>query len=46
MTTTTADLNFLGATARVLASSEDYGLVHMDMPAGEMPPLHVHRGED
>ena len=26
MTTTTADLNFLGATARVLASTEDYGL--------------------
>ena len=46
MTTTTADLNFLGATARVLASTEDYGLVHMDMPAGEMPPLHVHRDED
>src|SRR3954452_816154 len=46
MTTTTTDLNFLGATARVLASGEGYGLVHMDMPAGEMPPLHVHRDVD
>ena len=46
MTTATADLNFLGATARVLASGEDFGLVHMDMPPGEMPPLHVHRNED
>src|SRR4051794_37501272 len=45
-TTTTTDLNFLGATARVLASGEGYGLVHMDMPAGEMPPLHVHRDVD
>ena len=46
MTTSAADLNFLGATARVLASGEDYGLVQMDMPAGEMPPLHVHRDAD
>jgi quercetin dioxygenase-like cupin family protein len=46
MTTVTADLDFLGATARVLASGDSYGLVHMDMPAGEMPPLHVHRDED
>lgn len=44
--TATAHLNFLGATVRVLASGEDYGLVHMDMPAGEMPPLHVHRDVD
>jgi quercetin dioxygenase-like cupin family protein len=43
---TTTALIFLEATARVLASTEDYGLVHMDMPAGEMPPLHVHRDED
>ena len=41
-----AELNFLGATARILASGEALGLVHMDMPAGEMPPLHVHRNED
>jgi quercetin dioxygenase-like cupin family protein len=39
-------LNFLGATARILASGDSFGLVHMDMPAGEMPPLHVHRNED
>ena len=41
-----AELNFLGATARILASGEPLGLVHMDMPAGEMPPLHLHRNED
>jgi quercetin dioxygenase-like cupin family protein len=41
-----AELNFLGATARILASGEALGLVHMDMPAGEMPPLHLHRNED
>ena len=35
-------LNFLGATARILASGGGLGLVHMDKPAGEMPPLHVH----
>ena len=39
-------VNFLGATARVLASGGTLGLVHMDMPAGEMPPLHVHHNED
>jgi quercetin dioxygenase-like cupin family protein len=46
MTTATTDLDFLGATARVLASGEGYGLVHMDSPAGEMPPLHVHHDAD
>jgi quercetin dioxygenase-like cupin family protein len=40
------ELNFLGAKARILASGETLGLVHMDMPAGEMPPLHVHRNDD
>ena len=39
-------LSFLGATARILASADGLGLVHMDMPAGQMPPLHVHRNED
>jgi quercetin dioxygenase-like cupin family protein len=39
-------VDFLGATARILASGGGYGLVHMDMPAGDMPPLHVHRNED
>ena len=41
-----AELNFLGATARVLASADGLGLVHIDMPAGEMPPLHIHHNED
>ena len=44
--TQTRALNFLGATARVLATGGDLGLVHMDKPAGEVPPLHVHRNED
>ena len=39
-------IDFLGATARVLATGGSLGLVHMDMPAGEMPPRHVHHGED
>jgi quercetin dioxygenase-like cupin family protein len=48
MTTITkpAELNFLGATARILSSGGALGLVHMDQPAGDMPPLHVHRNED
>jgi quercetin dioxygenase-like cupin family protein len=41
-----AELNFLGATAHILASGGALGLVHMDKPAGDMPPLHVHRNED
>jgi len=45
-TTQTRALNFLGATARVLATGGSLGLVHMDKPAGEMPPLHVHHNED
>jgi quercetin dioxygenase-like cupin family protein len=48
MTTTTQSdtLDFLGAAARVLATGGALGLVHMDMPAGEMPPLHMHRNQD
>jgi quercetin dioxygenase-like cupin family protein len=48
MTTVTQPeaLDFLGATARVLATGGALGLVHMDKPAGDMPPLHVHRDED
>ena len=47
MTTITkpAELNFLGATARILSSGGALGPVHMDQPAGDMP-LHVHRNED
>ena len=39
-------IDFLGATARVLATGGSLGLVHMDMPAGQMPPVHVHHHED
>ena len=39
-------LDFLGATARVLATGGSLGLVHIDKPAGDMPPLHVHHNED
>ena len=48
MTTVTqpAAIDFLGATARVLATGGALGLVHMDKPAGDMPPLHVHHNED
>jgi quercetin dioxygenase-like cupin family protein len=48
MTTVTqpAPIDFLGATARVLAGGGSLGLVHMDKPAGDMPPLHVHHNED
>jgi mannose-6-phosphate isomerase-like protein (cupin superfamily) len=42
-TTTTDELNFLGARARILAE----GLVEMlEVPAGDMPPLHVHHASD
>ena len=48
MTTTTQPdtLDFLGSTARVLATGGALGLVHLDQPAGDMPPLHVHHHED
>jgi len=48
MTTTTRPdaIDFLGATAHVLATGGSLGLVHMDKPAGDMPPLHVHHNED
>ncbi len=48
MTTVTQPepVNFLGATARVLATGGALGLVYMDKPAGEMPPLHLHHNED
>jgi quercetin dioxygenase-like cupin family protein len=53
MTTTLAthDLHFLGSRCRVLADAAStggrYGLVDMiEIPAGDMPPLHVHRDHD
>jgi quercetin dioxygenase-like cupin family protein len=46
-TPTTADLDFLGCRARILAEGGDLGLVDMlEVPAGHMPPLHLHRNED
>jgi quercetin dioxygenase-like cupin family protein len=54
-TTTTshpaAELMFLGARCRILADTEStggaYGLVDMiEVPAGDMPPLHVHHTHD
>ena len=41
-----APVDFLGATVHVLATGGDLGLVHTEMPAGDMPPLHVHHNED
>jgi quercetin dioxygenase-like cupin family protein len=51
MTTTTASqapvVDFLGCRARVLATGGGLGLVDMiEVPAGHMPPLHLHRNED
>jgi quercetin dioxygenase-like cupin family protein len=45
------ELRFLGTRSRILASSEttgdSYGLVDMiEVPAGDMPPLHVHHTHD
>jgi quercetin dioxygenase-like cupin family protein len=45
MTTASAthELTFLGSRARILAE----GVVEMlEMPAGDIPPLHVHHSED
>lgn len=41
------ELDFLGCRARILASGEPLGLVDMvEVPAGHIPPLHVHRVGD
>ena len=45
------DLMFLGSRARILATGDEsdgrLGLVDMiEVPAGHMPPLHVHHRED
>jgi len=50
-TTTAPELLFLGARAQVLADAEStggrYGLVDMiEVPANDMPPLHVHHAHD
>ena len=49
--TAAAELVFLGARCRILADAADsggrYGLVDMiEVPAGDMPPLHVHHAHD
>ena len=41
------ELEFLGSRARVLAEGGELGLVDMlEVPAGQMPPLHVHHDHD
>lgn len=43
----TAELEFLGSRARILDGDERLGLVDMiEVPAGQMPPLHVHHAHD
>jgi mannose-6-phosphate isomerase-like protein (cupin superfamily) len=49
--TSAEELRFLGARCRILATSETtdgkYGLVDIvEVAAGDMPPLHVHHGQD
>ena len=49
--TTATEIDFLGCRARVLADANGtdgrFGLVDMvEVPAGHMPPLHVHHAED
>jgi quercetin dioxygenase-like cupin family protein len=42
-----AEVDFLGARARILATGDALGLVDLaEIPAGHMPPLHLHRNED
>ena len=50
-TQSAAELMFLGARCRILADAEStggrYGLVDMiEVPAGDMPPLHIHHTHD
>jgi quercetin dioxygenase-like cupin family protein len=49
--TSAEELLFLGARCRILATADStdgtYGLVDMiEVPAGDMPPLHVHHTHD
>jgi mannose-6-phosphate isomerase-like protein (cupin superfamily) len=45
--TATDELIFLGSRARILATGDALGVVDMlEVPAGSMPPLHVHHGSD
>ncbi|MDX6688848.1 MAG: hypothetical protein QOG15_305 [Solirubrobacteraceae bacterium] len=50
-TVTSEDLDFLGSRARILTDGDRtdgrYSLIDMiEVPAGHMPPLHVHHAED
>jgi quercetin dioxygenase-like cupin family protein len=45
--TTPAELEFLGTRVRILAGNDGLGLVdHVEVPAGDMSPLHVHHAHD
>ena len=45
--TTTDELIFLGSRVRILAEGGNLGVVDMiEVPAGDMPPLHVHHASD
>ena len=45
--TPTDELIFLGSRVRILATGGALGVVDMlEVPAGDMPPLHVHHGSD
>lgn len=48
---TTGELEFLGSRVRILIGADQtdarFSLIDMiEVPAGHMPPLHVHHGED
>ncbi len=50
-TRTTSELDFLGSRARILVDGDEtngrFGLLDMiEVPAGDMPPLHVHHAQD
>lgn len=43
----TEELIFLGSRVKILASTGTLGVVDMlEVPAGHMPPLHIHHAED
>jgi quercetin dioxygenase-like cupin family protein len=45
--TPSQELDFLGCRTRILATGEPFGFVDMlEVPAGHMPPLHVHHSHD
>ena len=45
--TQTPEISFLGSRVRILHEGADLGVVDMlEVPAGHMPPLHVHHATD